>query len=155
MEQTGGEEVEFDAHQLAYCGIYCPQCSFRVVYETQNREHVLSMPSRYDRLKDSPMDEYACECCKGDNICGPCEMRDCAADKKIDSCAECAEFPCERIVDFDEDDSPHHSTAVENLRRIKAVGYERWFEGIRDQMQCACGARLSWYLGCPECGMER
>lgn len=143
----------FDAHQIAYCGLYCPQCSIRAAYETGNRAHVQSMPARYDRMKDEPIEEYRCECCKGDSACGPCTMRDCAGAKGLISCADCADFPCAENDRFDADDSPHHSWAVANLYAIRQMGYDAWFETQKAKMACpTCGARLSWYYACPNCG---
>jgi hypothetical protein len=36
---------------IAYCGLYCGACSFQVAYETEDRKHIDSMPSRYDKYK--------------------------------------------------------------------------------------------------------
>lgn len=145
--------MKFDAYQMAYCGLYCPQCSFRTAYETGDRAHVQSMPARYDKMKEAPMADYECECCKGDSACGPCGMRDCAGARGYTSCADCAEFPCAENDRFDADDSPHHSEAVANLHAIRKAGYEAWFAAQQEKRACpACGTRLSWYYPCPHCG---
>ena len=152
--------MEFDADKLAYCGIYCPECSFVAAYETGKREHLLAMPERYDEYKQATLSEVGnCPGCKLDNLCGDCDIKDCArsqgqqsmAPKKedIDSCAECAKFPCEKVLAFGNDGVPHHRQALENLMTISAIGKESWFEGFRKNLECDCGERLSWYYKCP------
>ncbi len=40
------------SHELiAYCGLYCGACSFKVAFEEQNREHLMRMPAKYEYLK--------------------------------------------------------------------------------------------------------
>ena len=92
---------------LAYCGIYCPECSFRVAYETQNREHLFSMPEKYDSFKDTALEDCKCSGCKQKNICGDCDIKDCANSKNLEHCGECQDFPCKIILDFANDGMSH------------------------------------------------
>lgn len=137
--------MEFDVGKLAYCGIYCAQCSFATAYETGNRAHLLAMPEKYDKFKNDELSECACGGCKAENICGDCAIKDCAAEKAVDCCADCPGFPCETLLAFANDGVPHHKAAVENLEAISAVGSEEWFKDFSANLQCDCGERLSWY----------
>lgn len=144
------------AHELiAYCGLYCGGCSFKVAHEENNFRHILSMPERYSRvkeeLKDKPMPE--CPGCRLDNQCGDCAMRDCAREKELDHCALCADFPCEKITAFQSDGVPHHSEIIENLKLLRELGEEAWLERQKNQFTCStCGERLSWYVTeCTKC----
>lgn len=142
--------IVFDINKLAYCGLYCSQCSFVVAYETNNRDHLLSLPQRYDKFKQADLSEHgSCKGCKGENLCGDCEIKDCAVEKGIDCCADCKTFPCEIILIFANDGTPHHAEAFNNLNKIKADGKENWFDEYKTSLNCACGERLSWYYKCP------
>ncbi|MDL2319109.1 DUF3795 domain-containing protein [Eubacteriales bacterium OttesenSCG-928-A19] len=139
---------KYDPGMLAYCGIYCDLCSFRVAHNEQDRGHLDNIPARYER-KD--LSEYDCDGCKGANcICGGCDMKGCAQARGIDSCADCDSFPCEIIERFGTDGTPHHHDALKNLHAIREKGTEAWFAAMRPALRCACGNRQSWYHTCPE-----
>lgn len=141
--------MEFDIRELAYCGLYCPQCSFRAANETGSREHFADAPERYAQLTQKPLEELACPGCKGDNICGDCAMKDCAVEKGLEVCADCDEFPCDKLTAFGGDGAPHHAGALEALHAIRELGREAFFESIRPDLACAtCGKRQSWYFRC-------
>lgn len=141
--------MNFNKIELAYCGLYCLQCSFRTTSETNNRKHLESMPERYDAKKAMTNEECACEGCKGENVCGPCDIQDCAVDRNLVSCADCNEFPCSYITRFENDGVPHHYQGIQNLRMIQENGYEAWFQEYKENLQCSkCGARQSWYYMC-------
>ena len=142
-------EMNYSHSEMAFCGIYCLQCSFRSAYESNDVKHILPMPSNYDHLKNMALSEFACEGCKGTNICGDCDIRNCAVAKNLNHCAECSAFPCEYIERFQHDGTPHHEKAVENLYAIKAVGIDAWFSGFVKSLTCECGERQSWYCQCP------
>ncbi|MCD8138674.1 MAG: DUF3795 domain-containing protein [Planctomycetaceae bacterium] len=140
--------MKFDPKMLAYCGIYCEQCSARVAFTERDWKHLEMFPSRFTAGRPD-LSEYDCEGCKGRNLCGPCGIKDCASGRNLDSCADCGEFPCAMLVAFETDGIPHHRWAVDNLRRIRAHGLEAWFAAFRPALRCDCGQRQSWYHTCP------
>ena len=143
--------MTFDVSKLAFCGIYCPQCSFVAAFETGKREHLLALPEKYDKYKQTDLSEVGdCPGCKYENLCGDCDIKDCAMEKEIDSCSDCEMFPCEIVQRFGNDGVPHHLQALDNLKAIHAIGKENWFEGFKKNLKCNCGKRLSWYYKCPE-----
>jgi hypothetical protein len=141
----------FDINRLAYCGIYCDQCSFLSAYETNDRKHLQQLPSEYfERHSEKELSEFFCPGCKGDNICGDCKMKECGMEKKFGSCAECDVFPCDELNGFAQDGVPHHAWAFENLKKIKESGAENWYRDFKSNLTCGgCGERLSWYYTCP------
>lgn len=141
--------MEFEMKMLAYCGLYCEQCSARLAAIEKDWRHVEAIPSKFGR-KRTELDEYFCEGCKGDNICGPCDIKECAVAKGVNSCAECGDFPCARIDEFESNGYPHHKQGVENLRRIREDGVTAWFADLEPSLRCHCGKRQSWYHTCPD-----
>jgi len=128
---------------IAYCGLYCGACSFRVAFEENNKEHIRNMPTYYDDLKNKPL--KCCPGCRLENMFGECAIRDCAMNKGIDYCSQCNDFPCEKSIRFNSDGKPHHEESIDNLKLLKEVGEEKWLGLMKEKWTCKCGARLTWY----------
>ncbi|MCD8349482.1 MAG: DUF3795 domain-containing protein [Planctomycetaceae bacterium] len=139
--------MEFDVKQLAYCGIYCEQCSGRVAFLEQDWKHLENFSPKFKAGRPN-LSDYDCEGCKGRNLCGSCKIKDCASEKNIDSCTGCGEFPCSLLIDFETDGIPHHQWAINNLRSIREHGIEAWFATFHPALHCECGTRQSWYHTC-------
>jgi hypothetical protein len=135
---------------LAYCGLYCGACSFRVAFEEKDHKHLQDMPSKYEEYKDAEL--QFCPGCRLDAQSGGCKIRDCAVSKDIPHCGDCDEFPCELLIEFNNDGIPHHSDAINNLRKLRNQGEEVWLIYQAKRWECECGAKLSWYLKkCTKC----
>jgi hypothetical protein len=141
------QNIEFDKKLLARCGLYCAECSFKTAYDEKDEKHLDSIPYPLNRKN---IEEYDCNGCKSDKcICGICNIKPCAIEKNIESCAECGSFPCDKISQFGNDGIPQHKDAFENPENIKKLGYEKWFETMKEKLFCKnCGERQSWYYKC-------
>ena len=129
---------------ISYCGLYCGACSFKLAFETNNRDHIKSMPSYYDKLKDNPLEE--CPGCRLENKCGECKIRDCAIKSKVDFCNKCKDFPCGLIEIFSHDGKTHHEEILHNFDLLKEYNEEQWLEIMKNKWACKkCGKRMSWY----------
>ena len=136
---------------IAYCGLYCGACSFRVAYDENERGHLLCMPSHFDKYKNMRM--QSCPGCKLDKHGSDCEIRNCAKSKKLSHCGLCSDFPCDKITEFNNDGIPHHSEVIENLTMLRDSGEEQWLRLEEQKWHCTCGAKLSWYVErCLACG---
>lgn len=141
--------MDFDLKMLAYCGLYCEQCSSRVAVAERDPAHLELFLAKYRETRPE-LSDWECEGCKGRNICGPCAIKDCAAAKGFGSCADCDSFPCDAVSTFETDGWAHHREAVDNLRGIRERGAEAWFEDLKPSLRCHCGRRQSWYRQCPK-----
>ena len=138
--------MPIDLHLLAYCGLYCAQCSFKAAHDEQNDKHLKNIPYAFTQRD---LSDYNCECCKGFCICGPCKIKPCAAARGITHCGECGDFPCEHVMAFAGDGMPHHQSALQNLRDIRQYGVDAWFEQVQPSLFCDCGEKQTWYYQCP------
>lgn len=137
----------------APCGIYCPECSFKVAFETQNRAHVVAMPAKYDKYKTADFAEYDCSGCTPENRDANCEIKQCVTARKLEHCGQCGEFPCTLSNNFAADGIPHHKKAKEHLEYVRKHGLDRFIEEKEKQIKCVCGEKLSWYVTkCLVCG---
>ncbi len=98
--------------QAAPCGLYCGSCS--------------------ELLLDKTCHGCVCEC--GQCAAGPhrtiCTIyRCCIIERGLESCAECKDFPCTRLIQFAYDPIWRtHLPVLENLRRIRRIGVETWLD---------------------------
>lgn len=129
---------------IAYCGLYCGGCSFKVAYETNDRAHLLGMPEKYNCFKEGPLEP--CEGCRADNFSSECAIRICAVDRALEHCGECIKFPCLRLEEFSNDGIPHHAEIIDNLKQLKEMGEEAWLKQQSEKWKCGCGSPASWYL---------
>lgn len=80
-------------------------------------------------------------------------MASCAAEKGIDFCGECTEYPCEDLKLF-QAQAPHRMELWKNLERIKEAGYEKWYLEMMEHYSCPeCSTLNSAYdTACWKCG---
>lgn len=95
----------------APCGLYCGICADNVVKKACHG--------------------CSCKCgqCAGDWHSDHCAISKCVSSKQIDSCADCDELPCTRLIQFTHDPIwTTHSVCIDNLRRRLRMGTEKWLE---------------------------
>ena len=93
---------------IGYCGSNCHGCAIYLATREQDPKKKREM--RVDiawNLKEhygwecKPEDVADCDGCKAENARhfsgGDCQVRKCARDKGIENCADCNEYPCEKI----------------------------------------------------------
>ncbi len=126
-----------DIKLAAVCGLFCPACT---IYIGTHED-----PARLKRFADErhlTIEQASCDGCRSARripFCATCNMYACAAEKGLDFCGACADFPCEDIRQF-QSARPHRIELFANQARIREVGFEAWF------------AEMLAYYACPNCG---
>jgi len=150
-QEAGAANNEF---LVAPCGLYCGAC--RSYLSTVSNSN--ASPSE----PGSKQQSMQCDGCLGGGRVPAhvpkCAIKLCAAEKtKTGRCSECAEFPCSRITDFNNDGMLHHGEVLANLRQLRTMGIKDWAKREEDHWRCpACQAKLSWYdAECPVCKVPR
>ena len=94
---------------IAYCGLKCDSCTIHLATITKDKYIQQTMRitiaeecSQIYGINLQPEDINDCDGCKADtkrlfNSCMNCEIRKCATDKKIENCAYCNAFACEKL----------------------------------------------------------
>jgi len=137
----------------SYCGIYCGACSVRRYGETSSDDGFIAC------CGSVPKKELACGGCKSNTLytgCRICGLRDCALDKGVEHCIDCADYPCKMYDKWQSAAKflPHVHEASLNLEVIKRDGTNTWVEAQNIRWSCPnCGALFSWYATvCDRCG---
>lgn len=65
-----------------------------------------------------------------------CSILRCVSNKKFETCADCEEFPCEKVKRWDGGDSfVTHKMCLQNLENIKKLGIENFLRQQRIRME--------------------
>ena len=116
----------------APCGIYCGTC----------RQYLV--------LKKNLLEERGfkrgCEGCRIRNKNCKFIKKDCAKirNNKSDFCFECEEFPCANLIDLSDIYVERYNyDLVDNLKRIKEIGVEKWLKEQENKWKCSeCGGNF-------------
>jgi len=89
---------------IAFCGIDCHECGAFLATKNnddEKRSEVAKLWSKQFNADIKPTD-INCDGCHSDgqNIfgyCMVCEIRKCGKEKKLDNCAYCDEYSCEKL----------------------------------------------------------
>lgn len=83
-----------------------------------------------------------------------CIYRRCAGGKGLESCAFCAEYPCESLSYLLEEGTDRIRDAQQNSKRMKEAGIDTWLDEAAKRWQCRkCGVQLSvGSESCKACG---
>ncbi len=145
------KENEPDFTLAAVCGLFCKSCTVYIA--------TLDDPARLNRIanaQNTSADNVKCEGCrtsKRNTYCNNCFMFKCAAEKGIDFCALCNEFPCPQLKEF-QTKFPHRLELWKDAQKIKTEGYKKWFLDSIENYTCKqCGTINSgWDIKCRKCG---
>lgn len=105
---------------IAFCGYDCSKCPVYIASDKDNRykeELVEKMSSK--EYKYAAEDIYCSGCTdlKGKcfKYCRECEIRLCGIKNRVENCALCGSYPCDKIEKLIER-SPKAGEALENIR---------------------------------------
>ena len=140
-----------DKTLTAVCGIFCPSCSVYIGTQ-EDPKRLKWMAQRFGR----PVEELACHGCRAKTRafhCQNCQFVACAAEKGVDFCGACSEYPCEALKTF-QSEMPHRIELWESHKRLQDVGYETWYQEMVEHYSCPeCHTINSAYdIACRKCG---
>lgn len=143
--------VENPRKLAGYCGLYCGACGIyqgRIKQAVENLRSVIKAYG-FDRIMpelakwEPAFEHYAefdnvmnglvkifgeCPGCVQGGGDPNCAVRNCCKQKAYATCAECSEMEtCEKL-------RPYGTAALEGLRRIKAVGVDKWAEEMQKKV---------------------
>lgn len=135
----------------AYCGLHCEGCSVYVASHF-NKERLKVIAAKMNVT----VDEMYCDGCRAEVVakhCRSCEIKACAIEKDIDSCAYCKAMPCDILKEF-RCKMPHRAEIIESLEYLKLHGEDEWEVKMHEDLECGiCGNMNSpYYIRCRVCG---
>lgn len=148
------DKTDYSSKQFAAaCGLFCPGCSLYIgtTEEPERRERIAAMFG-------VSFEEAQCLGCRSEvkgPYCKMCKLVVCADEKGLEFCAQCKDYPCGMLKEFQEA-MPHRIDLFASGARIMEAGFEQWSQEATDDYSCGkCGAINSAYdLECRKCGKE-
>jgi hypothetical protein len=126
-----GADEKMASEMIAYCGLNCVTCYiYLATRETdlkkqrQMREQIVVAIKKYLGEEKRVEDITDCDGCKarGGRLysnCQKCQIRKCASEKRLENCAYCNEYACEKLSKFF-DSEGEQAGAKKRLDEIKA-----------------------------------
>ena len=96
------------ARVIAYCGLVCSDCPAYVATKADDPNAIERVAAQWREEYNAPTmtaESVWCDGCPGKEgrkcaHCAECDIRACAVSKGYATCADCAEYPCERLGAF-------------------------------------------------------
>lgn len=117
-----------DTYCSAICGLFCGAC---------------------------PAYPEECHGCRSDfvrEVCKQCHngFRECSKKNGVSGCEDCAQFPCERLLNFSKgpiiNGVNNHKRVIQDLQSRKELGVEKWLEAqIEYYTDEQTGKLKTWY----------
>jgi hypothetical protein len=115
---------------IAPCGIDCIHCEF---FHTSGQ---VALWERVASQLGTTAEKVACLGCRKQGGCSvhrDCATLACVTEKGLDSCGDCAEFPCRKLQPLAaRADKVPHNLKVYNLCRIRQVGKDAFLAESRE-----------------------
>jgi len=160
LEQTkrSTKQLKKKYEHVSRCGrYYCPMCDYFRGGKVRAAKNLLYFVERSGSLRLIAQDQKACNFneflkglrwlasqdkpCKGCRSGGgwswwpDCPVRDCTAQRGLDFCYQCADFPCKKLKQ--EPLLPYKTAIIETNNRIKKIGIERHVEQLKELHRAA------------------
>lgn len=109
------------SEMIAYCGLNCNECkAFKATQlkDVEWKKQIARHWSDQGEIKFKPED-VDCHGCKSNMVSGfcrkLCDIRPCAREKKVKTCANCDDYPCAKLKEYLSGDP----VAAKNLEKIR------------------------------------
>ena len=129
--QTGRKGKTMDYKRMTSpCGLDCFNCPMYLASEDEE------LRDRISKSAGIPAEQALCKGCRGEagkpgwlNLAETCSVYKCVAEKNLDFCHQCSDFPCDHLHPYaDRASEVPHNTKVFNLCLMKKMGLETWAE---------------------------
>lgn len=105
---------------IAFCGLTCTSCPAFIATREDNNEKRGEIAESWStteyELKPEDINCDGCLTINGQTISfvGACEIRKCGIERKVENCAHCADYACEKLT-LSHDRSPEARETLEEI----------------------------------------
>ena len=106
---------------IAYCGLECSKCPAYVATQNNDENKLKEVAKEWsnENMQFEPKD-ILCDGCFSDNKifqwCKACDIRKCARQKGLESCAYCNDYPCNFLNNVFNND-PSAKERLDNFKK--------------------------------------
>ncbi len=124
---------------IGTCGSYCGSCPIAIAYDKGiEYQRKLSKSLSSQMNKNFSVNDVQCKGCRDaakdrHSWAFRCKIRKCASDKSLKSCAECSDYPCEKLLSMD---GIYEGLLIKQLDEYKELGPDKWLELMQERWKC-------------------
>lgn len=92
---------------IAYCGLTCTDCPAYIATQTNDWVELEHVAAQWRELFNAPeitANTIVCDGCQANQrlsgYCTTCQIRACAMNLKVATCAHCEAYPCDLLTGF-------------------------------------------------------
>jgi hypothetical protein len=92
---------------IAYCGLTCTDCPAYLATQADDRQALERVAAQWREQFNEPRitaDAVICDGCLGEGrlsgYCSMCEIRACAVEGGVTTCARCTDYACDKLEAF-------------------------------------------------------
>ncbi|MCK5248206.1 DUF3795 domain-containing protein [Candidatus Bipolaricaulota bacterium] len=107
---------------IATCGLTCTECAAYIATKSGDAAALEALAKTWSKEYEAELTPEDCACAGCHSTVGPwmthcaeCEYRACGTEKGVETCAECSEYACDKLVKFFEF-VPVAKTTLDGLR---------------------------------------
>jgi hypothetical protein len=91
----------------AFCGLTCTDCPALIATRAGNEVALAKVAEQWSQEFNAQLtvDDCRCDGCLSEtgpwmSHCAECNMRACAVERGVDTCAHCADYRCDKLTEF-------------------------------------------------------
>ncbi len=111
---------------ISYSGLDCTKCEAYKYTQQNDTDALAELARRWDEHHDDATyapDDLVCDGCHSDNLnvyCGRCGVRACGLSRRLENCAECQDYPCDKLrLEWESWHDADWTLAKENLNKLR------------------------------------
>lgn len=92
---------------IATCGLICSECPALIATRDGDDAALEALAKTWSEAHGATLTVADCRCDGCHSLTGPwmshcaeCEIRACGAEKAVDTCADCSDYACEKLIRF-------------------------------------------------------
>jgi len=92
---------------IAYCGINCAECPAYIATQKNDDEARKKVAEEWQKMFNPNIktEDINCDSCTSQtsrhfSYCSECKIRKCGMEKKVENCAYCQEYACDKLNEF-------------------------------------------------------
>jgi len=92
---------------ISFCGLVCTECQAFIATQKNDKEMLKRAAARFNQEVNGSFapEDWLCDGCLAfegrlASYCHGCEVRACGIEKKVQNCAHCDDYPCQRLEEL-------------------------------------------------------
>lgn len=146
------DDREIDASLAAVCGAYCGACPVYRAWAARDMARLEALAAQLG----TPVERLMCTGCRTPAafcLGGDCEIKQCARERGVAFCPDCADYPCDALRQALRS-RPYLPALCRDALRLHGSGVTAWLREQDARWRCAeCGTPVAAGTGtCAHCG---